>query len=151
MIGEALGGVQTVLADVNEHGSFGDYVTTLVASKHFAQFWVLLVAGYLGVVANYLWKWATDVIHGSLWKYLVQDHPKNTVLSLMAISGWVLMAMSQIEETTAWGLLINIGLTTGFAVDVLVNKANQANRQQWTPEERAKFKEEMKGHQKKND
>ncbi len=151
MIGEALAAVQTALPGVNETGSFGDYVNTLVASKAFAQFWVLLVAGYLGVVANYMWKWATDTIQGSLWRYLVKDHPKNTVLSVMAISGWVLMAMSQIEQSTAWGLLINIGLTTGFAVDVLVNKAQSANRQQWTAEERERFAREMKEQQKKSD
>ena len=36
-------------------------------------------------------------------------------------------------DGAGWGVVINMGLTTGFAVDALINKAD---RQMWTEEER---------------
>jgi hypothetical protein len=131
MISEAFAGVQHV---VQGHQPFGDFIRATINSVAFVQFWVLLTSSFLGVGANYLWKWANDQIKGSLWKYLFKDYPKRTILSFMAIAGWTVVAMSQVDDNLAWGILINMGLTTGFAVDAMINKANRAA---WTEEERA--------------
>lgn len=124
-----------MVAPAAEEGTFHAYLWAVIHSREFVQFWVLMVCGFLGVVANYLWKWANDQIKGSIVKYLFTDYPKRTLLSFMAMTGWSFVAMtSMVTPNLAWSILINMGVTTGFAVDAVINKANRA---QWTEEERA--------------
>lgn len=116
---------------LNEKGTFKEYAKSFVGSPELSHFGVLLGFGSIGVCAHYFWKWITDQITGSLWKYLFVDHPKNTIASFCCIGVWAVWA---VDPLLTWTQTINLALTTGFAIDVLVNKAT---RSAWTDEERA--------------
>lgn len=107
---------------LNEKGSFHDYVNSVLRSDELAHFGVLLGFGCLGVGGHYFWRWVTDQIVGSLWKYLFVDYPKRTLASFCCLAGWAVWA---IDPTLTWTQTINLALTTGFAIDVLVNKATK--------------------------
>lgn len=131
MISEALAALA-----VPVKGTFFEYLRTMIASTMIAQWTVLVVAGVLGVCANYAYKWLTEQIAESLWKYLFTDFPRRTLLSFAVYAGWTVIAISTglVSDSMPWGALINLGVTTGFSVDALVNKAQ---RSQWTDEQRA--------------
>lgn len=116
---------------LKEDGTFRQYVSSFAGSPQLGHFGVLLGFGLAGVLANWFWKWTTDQIKGSLLHYLVRDTPKRTLASVCCIAGWALWAT---DPALTWTQTINLALTTGFAIDVLVNKATRA---EWTPEERA--------------
>lgn len=122
---------------INETGSFSDYVRTVLTSRRMAQLVVMVGFGLLGIAANWFWKWVTNQIEGSLWRYLVIDHPKRTLASLAAYVGWVFgvaFPSEMVTDLSAWTAVINLALTTGFAIDVVANKSTRA---EWTPAERA--------------
>lgn len=132
MIETAVAAMQQALP---EDGDFGTYVRAVLHSRAMVQLWVLLGSGMLGMAGNYLFKYLRDDIRGSLWNYLFRDHPKSTALAALVLAGWAVTAVtSGLVQTAGWTVVINLGLTTGFAIDALVNKANQAV---WTDEERA--------------
>ena len=136
MIPEALaGGMQAIQQAVNDQGTFGEYVRGVISSKALVQFWVLMLFGFVGVLANYAYKWLRDEIMGSLWAYLARQHPKRTLLSFATFAGYALATvLSPALDGAGWGVVVNLGLTTGFAIDALINKAD---RQVWTDEQRA--------------
>lgn len=117
-------------------GTFFEYARAMFNSTMVAQWAVLMVSGVLGVCANYVYKWLNDEIGGSLWKYLFTDYPKRTALAFSIYIGWTFTAISFgiVADSMPWGAIINLGASTGFAIDALVNKARRA---QWTDEERA--------------
>lgn len=116
-------------------GTFFDYARQMLSSTMLSQWAVLVVAGIFGVCGNYAYKWLTEQIGGSLWTYLFVDYPKRTALAFCVYIGWTVFITSTgiVGDWTTWGALINLGLTTGFSIDALVNKARRA---QWTEEER---------------
>jgi len=125
--GRAIGQVALAAADLNERGSFKDYVLSVWRSPELVHFAVLFAFGCAGVLGNYFWKWITDQIAGSLWTYLWLDHRKRTVASFCCIAGWAVWA---VDPTLTWSQTINLALSTGFAIDVLVNKATAREQQQ---------------------
>lgn len=137
MIREALAGAAAVVQkSIDDDGSFGDYVRAVYDSRAFIQFWVLCLFGFIGMTANYTYKWLSDEIKGSLWYYMVGSRPRRTLLALATFAGYALTTViSPVLDGAGWSVVVNLGLTTGFAVDALVNKAD---RQVWTDEERAK-------------
>jgi hypothetical protein len=132
MIAEAWSAAVTPLGD---KGTFFEYARMMLASRMIGQLGVLMAAGVLGVCANYVYKWLTEQIAGSLWTYLFTEYPRRTMLSFSVYLGWAFTAISTglVSDAMPWGAVINLGLTTGFAIDALVNKARRA---QWTDEER---------------
>lgn len=89
------------------------------------RFFVFLVCGAVGASCHYLKKWLRDEIQGSLIRYLVVSHPKDTVLSVMTFFG-AACAMhlgGQLAELTAQALIM-LGFTTGYTVDSAVNKGD---------------------------
>lgn len=116
-------------------GTFVDYLRAMIGSTMAAQWMVLVIAGFLGVCANYAYKWLTEQIAGSLWTYLFTEYPRRTALAFATFLGWAVLAISTglVHDAMPWGTLINLGLTTGFAIDALVNKTRRA---QWSDEER---------------
>lgn len=125
-------------AGINESGTFAEYVRTALSSKRMVQLCVLAGFGLAGIAANWFWKWLTDQISGSLWHYLFLDHPKRTLASLAAYTGWVFgvaFPSEMVTDASTWTAVINLALTTGFAIDVVANKASRA---EWTPEQRRK-------------
>lgn len=137
MIAEAFaGGVATMQAAINDQGSFTEYVRSILRSRELVQLGVLMFFGSLGMVANYTYKWLRDELSGSLWHYAVTSHPRRTALSIVTFAGYaVTTVLSPVLDGAGWGVVVNLGLTTGFAIDALVNKAD---RQAWTDEDRAK-------------
>ena len=96
---------------------------------------MLLGAGLAGASANYLYKWMRDEITGSLIVYVTEQYPKRTMLALATYFSYcVATVLSPVLDGAGWGVVLNMGFTTGFAIDALVNKAE---RKEWTPEERA--------------
>lgn len=137
MIAEALAGAAAVVQQtINDQGDFSDYVRAIFYSRDMVKFLVLLGFGCVGMIANYVYKWLRDEINGSLAHYLVGSHPRRTLLALATLCGYALTTViSPVLDGAGWGVVINMGLTTGFAIDALVNKAD---RQVWTDEQRAK-------------
>lgn len=135
MFGDALaGGIEAVQTAINDHGTFGEYLRAVLVSRPMAQFGVLVLFGTLGMAANYLWKWLRDEITGSLWAYLTKQYPKRTALAYATFIGYaVTTVLSPVLDGAGWGVVINLGLTTGFAIDALVNKSKA---KVWTDEER---------------
>lgn len=112
-----------IAAGIQEHGSFTQFVLSVLDSGQLVQGLVLAGFGLAGVLANWYWKWVTDQITGSLWKYLAHDNPKRTLASLTCIGAWAIWA---IDINLTWTQAINLALSTGFAIDVLVNKSTPA-------------------------
>lgn len=135
MISEAIAGsIELAQATLNDRGSFTEYMRAILASRELAQFGVLVLFGTLGMAGNYLWKWLRDEIAGSLWAYVVHQYPKRTALAFATILGYAATTvLSPVLDGAGWGVVVNMGLTTGFAIDALVNKSN---RQPWTEEQR---------------
>jgi len=135
MIASALaGGVELVQTAINDRGSFGEYVRAILHSRELVQFLVLLGAGLCGAAANYLYKWLRDEITGSLIEYVTKQYPKRTLLALATYFGYcVATVLSPVLDGAGWGVVLNMGFTTGFAIDALVNKSE---RKAWTDAER---------------
>ena len=136
MIAEAIaGGIEVAQAVLNDKGTFTDYVLAIMGSRELVQFGVLLGAGLAGGATNYLYKWVRDEITGSLWAYVTEQYPKRTLLALMTYVGYcVATVLSPVLDGAGWGVVINMGFTTGFAIDALVNKSE---RKEWSAQERA--------------
>jgi hypothetical protein len=100
-------------------------VKDVVHSARFVQFWVLLGFGILGMVSHYTYKWLTDEIKGCLYSYLFECYPKRTALAFFTLLGWAFVTALS-TNVLDWGLVINVGLSTGFAIDALINKAKRA-------------------------
>lgn len=141
MIGEAIaGGIEAVQTAINDHGTFGEYLRAVLVSRPMAQFWVLVLFGTVGMAGNYLWKWLRDEITGSLWNYLTRQYPKRTALAYATFIGYAATTvLSPVLDGAGWGVVVNLGLTTGFAIDALVNKSD---RQVWTAQERADMRKD---------
>jgi len=129
MIAEAMAAI------IVDKGTFWEYARVLVASKAVGQWAVLVAFGFFGICANYLYKWLTEQIGGSLWAYLFRDYPRRTMLAFTVYLGWAVMVISTglIHDQSTWGAIINLGLSNGFMIDALVNKAR---RSQWTEDKR---------------
>lgn len=135
MISQALaGGIELAQATLNDRGTFTDYVRAILGSRELVQFGVLLGAGVAGGSANYLYKWLRDEITGSLWAYVTEQYPKRTLLAIATyVSYCVATVLSPVLDGAGWGVVINMGFTTGFAIDALVNKSE---RKEWSAAER---------------
>lgn len=124
--GRAFGQSLAAAANLDERGTFRDYVLSLWHSPELGHFGVLLAFGAVGVCGHYYWRWVTNQITGSLWMYLFRDHPKRTLASFSCIAGWAVWA---VDPALTWSQTINLALSTGFAVDVIVNKATAREQQ----------------------
>jgi uncharacterized membrane protein len=120
--------------------SLWDYLAALPASFEAQLFYALLLAGTLGMMANYVVKWLRDELQGSLFTYLFRTHVKGTLLSL---TGSISLAITSIGTgifTTdagifvGWSTVLWFGVTNGFAVDSIANKGQ---RPVWNDEQRA--------------
>lgn len=104
-------------------------------------FYGLMLAGTLGMIANYIVRWARSEIRGSLYAYLFEQNPRGTVLSLCTYTGMALAAIASnafhFGEGAAfvgWGWTLWMGASNGFVID---NIANKGQRPVWSPEKRA--------------
>lgn len=104
-------------------------------------FYGLMLAGSLGMIANYIVRWARKEIGGSLFTYLIKQNPRGTVLSLCTYTGVAIGAITTgafiigpSATFVGWGWVLWLGATNGFMID---NIANKGQRAIWTPEERS--------------
>ena len=138
MISEAFAGTEAIaqhIAAINDKGSFTEFARGVLDSRELVQFFVLLGAGFCGATANYLYKWMRDEITGSLIDYVFKQYPKRTLLALATYFSYcVTITLSPMLDGSGWSAVINLGFTTGFAIDALVNKSG---RKEWSAEERA--------------
>lgn len=131
MIAEAMAAVQQGLP---EQGNLLDYVRAVLKSRELIKFGVLVVCGLLGMIGNYGYKWLRDETRGGLYDYMFGSYPKRTLLALVAVISWATITIgTPIAEGMGWSALINLGITTGFAFDVVLNKSEKVV---WTEEER---------------
>jgi len=134
MITEVLaGGVQMVQQTIQDQGTFGEYIRAVLRSKALTQFGVLMLFGLIGIIANWLAKWMFDQIEGSLFDYLFRHYPKRTASAFAVFTAYALFTAVTSLDGAGWSIVVNLGLTTGFAIDALVNKAKRAV---WTEDER---------------
>lgn len=132
MIAEAMAAVQQGLP---EQGEFLAYVRAVFRSRELVKFGVLVGFGIFGMVCNYVYKWMRDEARGGLYDYMFGSYPRRTLLAIGAIVGWAaFMIGTPVTEGAGWSALINLGLTTGFAFDAILNKTDKVV---WTEEERA--------------
>lgn len=132
MIAEAMAAIQQGLP---EQGNLLDYLKAVLKSRELVKFGVLVFCGLLGMVGNYAYKWLRDETRGGLYDYMFGAYPRRTLLAVGAIIGWAaFMIGTPVTDGAGWSALINLGLTTGFAFDAILNKTDKVV---WTEEERA--------------
>lgn len=119
--------------------SLWHFLLSLPGTIEAQQLYGLMIAGTLGMIANWLVKWLRGDIAGSLWCYLFHQNVRGTVLSLFSFIGLALTSITAnvfVAEGGAfvgWTNVLWFGLTQGFAVDAIANKGD---RKQWTDDER---------------
>lgn len=119
--------------------SLWHFLAALPSSFEAQLLYGLLLAGALGMIANYTVKWAKDEITGSLWAYLFCQNFKGTMLSFFSYTGLAITSIAaNIFITDAgsfvgWSTVMWFGVTNGFAVDAIANKGT---RPVWTPKQR---------------
>lgn len=121
--------------------SLWHFIARIPESMEAQIFVMLLVAGLLGMIANYAVKWARSEIAGSLHKYLFETNVRGTMLSLFSYIGLMVTSIVGGIFTgdqggfVGWTNVLWFGLTNGFAVDAIANKGE---RPIWTDEQRSK-------------
>lgn len=102
-------------------------------------FYMLVLFGIAGAVANYVVRWAKGEIQGSLFAYMFTDSPRRSVLAVIALVAELIgeqaagLFMTADAKFVGWALVIAAGMKTGFLIDNIVNKAS---RPEWTPAQR---------------
>jgi hypothetical protein len=118
--------------------SLWHYIQSLPSSMEMQILAGLGLSGTLGMLANWLTKWARNEV-GCLRDYIVST-PRRTVLSLLTFAGAALTTLGTgiffagDGHFVGWLNVLWIGATTGFGIDAVVNKAE---REQWTEAQRA--------------
>lgn len=120
--------------------SLWHFLVSVPTTMEAQLFYGLMLAGTLGMIANYIVRWARNEIAGSLLAYLIDQNPRGTVLSLCTYTGVAIGAIAAGAFTAGpsaafvgWGWVLWLGATNGFMID---NIANKGQRPVWTPEER---------------
>lgn len=125
--------VQQLMAAAPQQ-SLWQFLRALPSSMEAQVFAALLFSGVLGMVAHYFRKWLSGEISGSLIDYLFIQYPRRTAGSFCAYIGWIVSLVGTGVFTTSsgefvgWGIVLLMGLSNGYSVDSLANKA-QANTQ----------------------
>lgn len=122
--------------------SLWHFLTQLPQSMEAQLLYGLVIAGIVGMIANYTVKWARGDIAGSLFAYLFLQNVRATLLSFF---GFVSLAITSIAAGiftgenggfVGWANVLWFGLTNGFAVDAIANKGQKAV---WSDEKRAQL------------
>ena len=100
----------------------------------------LLVAGALGMIANYVVKWARGEIAGNLFCYLFVTNVRGTLLAYITYIGAMITAIAMDSFSGAnggfvgWRVVLWFGIVNGFAADAILNKGEKPV---WSDEKRA--------------
>ena len=119
--------------------SLWHFLTNLPFSMEAQLFYALLLAGTLGMVANYIVRWGRKEIEGCLGEYLFKQNLRGTVLSLATYVGVVLGAIAagafhvgDANTFVGWGWVLWMGAGNGFVID---NIANKGQKPVWTQQQ----------------
>lgn len=122
--------------------SLWHFLTALPFTMEAQLLYGLLLAGSLGMIANYIVRWARKEIDGSLLAYLVSQNPRGTVLSFCTFFGVAITAIAtdafvagSAKQFVGWGWVLWMGASNGFVID---NIANKGVRAVWTDEQRSR-------------
>lgn len=124
--------------------SLWHFLSQLMFTLEAQQFFALMIGGVAGMISHWLVKWARGEIAGSLAKYLLYDHVRNTILTVFTYVGFALTTVATPALTGAnggpvgWFTVLWLGITTGFSIDAVANKGE---RPVWTDEQRQKSTE----------
>jgi hypothetical protein len=131
-----------------QQDSLFSFLAALPKTQEAEIFYALMLSGFLGIFIHYLHKWLTGQIEGSLFDYLFRQHPRRTMLSFGSYIGWILslvgtsMFTTPTGEFVGWGIVLIMGLTNGYAVDSISNRAGRAI---WSDDERQEFLRKKEG------
>lgn len=102
------------------------WLTTFFQSMQFQELWVFILVGFIGIFAHYAKKRLGKEIEGSFFKYLIGDHPSNTITALSTLLGTALTyVFSGTIESASWSAIIGLAFTTGYALDSALNKSTK--------------------------
>lgn len=124
---------EAIASAINEHGTFKEYLLSVLHSKALIQFAVVMAFGTAGMIGNWVCRYLFDQI-SNLWQYLFVDYPRRTAAAFLVFTGYAFGVVQGLDDSTTWGVVVNLGFSTGFAIDAMLNKAK---RREWTDEERA--------------
>lgn len=117
------------------------FLTHLPFTQEAQIFYALLLAGTVGMFANWFTRWARRDIDGNLFSYLFLQNPRSTALSFSTYMGVSVAAIyGQVFWVTSdslfvgWGMVMWLGLLNGYSIDAIMNKGQRAV---WTPAQRA--------------
>lgn len=118
--------------------TLGEFLAAVPGSWEAQIFVGLMLAGFIGMAAHYLLKWARGDIKGSLICYFAQNL-RSTILSVFTYIGIALTAIASGAFTgeyggfVGWKTVFWLGITNGFTIDAIVNRTERAR---WTHTER---------------
>lgn len=98
----------------------------------------LMLAGFIGMSANYAVKWARDEVNGNLLCYFANNF-RTVCLSIFVYVGIAIAAIASgafigsYGGFVGWKTVFWLGITNGFTIDAIVNRTERAR---WTPVER---------------
>lgn len=99
----------------------------------------LLAAGAVGMIANYVVRWARNEIEGNLFCYLFVTHARGTLLAYFTYISAMIAAISMNSFTgenggfVGWRVVLWFGIMNGFAADAILNKGQKPV---WSEEKR---------------
>lgn len=142
-------GIETAqtIAQAKHNQSLWDFLLALPFTQESQIFFALVLGSTFGMLVHYIRVWASGEAGGTLIDYLFRNHPRRTLLTIIAITGWSAGEVSTGLFTTAegafvgWGLVLLSGLKTGYAGDSILNKGK---REEWTEEKRDDITKELK-------
>lgn len=121
------------------------FLAALPGSWEMQLFYGLMLSGTGGMLAHYVLKWARDEIKGNLFCYWIANG-KKTALSFLTFTGIAATAVmnnafvGDYGGFVGWKMVLWMGWTNGFAIDVIVNRTDRAR---WTLMERASKKKAL--------
>ena len=107
--------------------SFGTWVETSLHSIETQQLIIYLIIGFIGIFLHYLKLWVTQNVEGSFYKYLIGDHPRQTLVTMLSFVGSSIgYIYSGAMVGSGWPALIGLAFTTGYSLDSAFNKGNSS-------------------------
>jgi len=105
-----------------------------------AQIWyALLLGGAIGMIGHYIRGRSTGNLSGSPIDYFVRDNPWRSIATAGAVAAELFAEIGTGIFTTStgqfvgWGIVLMMGLKSGYSIDSLVNKGTRAV---WTEKKR---------------
>lgn len=83
---------------------------------------VFYLAGFGGMLAHYVKKWAKGEYQGNLWAYLYGDNPKSSLMAIITFAGAAAGVVSTgTLDAMHMGTITGLGFTTGYTIDSSIN------------------------------